>query len=55
VRVDKGMRNYGEINTVVFDPEKIQMNEMEEALKNAQTYIRTVPPNSDGNNSGTAQ
>ncbi len=49
------MRNYGEINTVVFDPEKIQMNEMEEALKSAQTYIRTVSPNSDGKNSGTAQ
>ncbi len=49
------MRDYGEINTVVFDPAKIQVNEMEEALKNAQTYVRTVSPKNKSKSSGAAQ
>jgi len=49
------MRNYGEINTVVFDPGKIQINEMEEVLKKAQTYIRTVSPKNDGKSQGRGQ
>jgi hypothetical protein len=49
------MRNFGEINTVIFDPGKIQINEMEEALKNAQTYIRTVSSKEESNNSGATQ
>jgi hypothetical protein len=47
VKVSRGWRNGSEINTAVFDPEKIGIKEMEEALKKAQTYIRTLSP-SDG-------
>jgi hypothetical protein len=49
------MRNYGEINIVLFDPAKIQIGEMEEALKNAETYIRTVSPKNDSKNSAAKQ
>jgi hypothetical protein len=49
------MRDYGEINTVLFDPAKIQIKEMEEALKNAQTYIRTVSPKNKGKSSDAGQ
>lgn len=42
--MDKGWHNGTEINTAVFDPEKIELGEMEEALKKAQTYIRTLVP-----------
>lgn len=44
VKVSKGWRNGSEINTAIFDPDKIRIEEMEEALKKAQTYIRTVSP-----------
>jgi len=49
------MRDYGETNTVLFDPGKIQIGEMEEALRNAQTYIRTVSPKNKSKSSGAVQ
>lgn len=41
-KVDKGFRNFKEINTVYYDPAIITVEEMEEALKKAQTYRGTV-------------
>jgi hypothetical protein len=42
VRVDKGFFKSSEINTVYYDPGKITVNEMENALKTAGTYISTI-------------
>ena len=41
-KVDKGFRDSREINTVHYDSEKITIQEMETALKNAGTYIGTL-------------
>lgn len=41
-KVEKGFRNFKEINTVYYDPAIIAIKEMEEALKKAQTYRGTV-------------
>ena len=40
-RVDKGFRNFKEINTVYYDPKVITVEEMEMALKKAGTYVKT--------------
>lgn len=37
-RVTKGFRNFKEINTVWYDPSVINLDEMEQALKEAGTY-----------------
>ena len=37
-KVEKGFRNFKETNTVYYDPAIITVEEMEEALKKAQTY-----------------
>ena len=42
VRVEKGFFQTSEINTVYFDPAKITVNEMENALKKAGTYKSTM-------------
>jgi hypothetical protein len=42
VRVDKGFLKSAEINTVYYDPAKITVPGMEEALKKADTYISTM-------------
>lgn len=39
--VEKGFRDFKEINTVYYDPAQITIEEMEEALKKAKTYIGT--------------
>jgi copper chaperone CopZ len=41
-KVEKSFRDFKEINTVHYDPAKITVEEMEEALKKAQTYRGTV-------------
>jgi hypothetical protein len=40
--VEKGFRNLKEINTVYYDPALITIEEMEAALKKADTYMGTV-------------
>ena len=37
--VENGFRNFKEINTVWYDPAEIQISEMEQALKEAGTYL----------------
>jgi hypothetical protein len=41
-RVDKGFYQRWEINTVHFDPDRITVMEMEEALRKAGTYLKTI-------------
>jgi hypothetical protein len=41
VKVQKGFKNSKEINTVQYNPEKITVKKMEEALKKAGTYRGT--------------
>lgn len=41
-KVDKGWSGWRETNTVVFDPKKTSVKEMEEALKEAGTYRKTL-------------
>jgi hypothetical protein len=38
-RVKNGFRNFKEINTVWYDPAVIRIAEMEQALKDAGTYL----------------
>ena len=40
--VERGWRGSSEINRVVYDPEKIDLEHMEKLLKKSRTYIRTV-------------
>ncbi len=37
-KVKNGWRNFKEINTVYYDPSKVTIEEMEDALKKADTY-----------------
>lgn len=39
--VEKGVEPKGETNTVTYDPDVITVEEMEQALKDADTYIAT--------------
>jgi hypothetical protein len=41
-RVEKGSRNFKEINTVYYDPAVITVEEIETALKKSGTYLGTV-------------
>ena len=41
-RIEKGFHNSKEINTVYYESSKITIEEMEDALKKAGTYIGTV-------------
>ena len=43
VNVEKGWLNMSEINRVVFNPAKTNVNRIEETLKESGTYIRTIP------------
>ena len=40
--VERGWHGSSEINRVVYDPEKIDLEHMEKLLKKSGTYIRTV-------------
>ena len=41
-RVEKGLSDSREINTVFYDPSKVTVEEMEKALKQAKTHRETV-------------
>ena len=41
-RIEKGFHNSKEINTVYYESSKITIEEMEDALKKAGTYLGTV-------------
>jgi hypothetical protein len=41
-KVEKGFRNFKEINTVYYDPSVITIEEMEMALKKVGTYLGTL-------------
>lgn len=41
-KVERGFRDFKEINTVYYDPAIVTVEEMEQALKRAQTYRGTV-------------
>jgi hypothetical protein len=44
--VKKGWHGSSEINTVVYDPRKTSVEQIEKLLKKSGTYIKTVhPPN----------
>jgi len=40
-KIEKGFRNFKEINTVYYDPSRISVPEMEQILQKAGTYIGT--------------
>jgi hypothetical protein len=42
IQVDRGWHGLRESNTVWYDPDKITINRMEGALKDANTYRGTV-------------
>ena len=50
ISVEKGWLNFKEINRVVYDPNKISVQQMENRLKKSGTYLGTatepVPPKS---------
>jgi len=41
-QVSSGWLGSLEINTVIYDPDKISIKEMEEALKKHNTFIKTI-------------
>ena len=45
--VERGWRGLSEINRVVYDPEKIDLEYMEKLLKKSGTYIRTMEEDED--------
>ena len=42
ISVEKGWLNSKEVNRIVYDPEKISVQQMENRLKKAETYLGTV-------------
>ena len=48
MRIDKGFHNSKEINTVYYESSKITIEEMEDALKNAGTYMGTLKQDDTG-------
>jgi copper chaperone CopZ len=42
-RVERGFRNFREINTVYYDPKLVSLGDLEQALKKAGTYVETMP------------
>ena len=47
-RIDKGFHNFKEINTVYYDASTITIEEMEEALRKAGTYVGTLKQDDTG-------
>jgi peptide methionine sulfoxide reductase MsrA len=43
LQVTKGWRGFREINEVTYDPQQITMEQLEQKLKQAGTYVKTVP------------
>jgi hypothetical protein len=44
IKVEKGWLGFSEVDRVTYDAEQINVHQMEDLLKKAGTYIRTVPP-----------
>ena len=42
-KVERGFRNFQEINTVYYDPKNVSITDLEQALKKSGTYIETLP------------
>jgi len=42
LKIERGFRNFREINTVYYDPKLITIEEMEKALKSAGTYREII-------------
>lgn len=40
--VTRGWRLFNEVNTVIYDPQKITVEQMVESLNNEGTYIKTL-------------
>ena len=44
--VERGWHNFREVDRVVYDPAKVTVAQMEQWLKEANTYVETVPESS---------
>jgi len=44
IKIEKGWRGFSEIDRVTYDVDKTNLHQLENLLKKAGTYIRTVPP-----------
>jgi len=42
ISVEKGWQGFHEVNRVVYDPKKVTVEQMEEWLRQAGTYIRIL-------------
>ena len=42
ISVEPGWRDFREVDRVVYDPEKISVEQMEQLLRQADTYVSTV-------------
>ena len=40
--VEKGWSGFEEVNRVVYDPAKVNLEQLEEWLQESETYVRTV-------------
>ena len=47
-KVTSGWKGFTEVNTVTYDRSKITVKQMEEALKKAGTYLKTLWGSSPG-------
>ena len=43
IAVKRGWRGFKEINTVTYDPSRVTVPQIEGWLKDADTYVRTLP------------
>jgi hypothetical protein len=44
IKVKKGWRGSSEVDRVTYDEEQVNVHQLEDWLKKANTYIRTVQP-----------
>jgi len=42
--VERGWRGFHEVDRVLYDPQQVTVEQMEEWLKEADTYVRTIKP-----------
>jgi hypothetical protein len=49
IKVEKGWLGFSEVDRVTYDVEKTDIHQLENLLKKAGTYIRTVPPDRQTN------
>jgi hypothetical protein len=53
--VESGWHGFSEVNRVAYDPGKVTLEELEKALRDAGTYIRTVSEPVRGSGEDAAQ